>query len=199
MGSKWYKSVIDGSMLSSNCVCSENPLETSHNSNEKTIYHSITKPLLILTLILIKITGDAGVSLYFPLYPTLPEGKGISSAEAGLVMRLYLFTSFLIFPTVGIAMLYGDKKTTIGANGVLMYGILILYGFIERMPRLSFEIYSLIFPVFIGIAQSLISIAMFTILWILLPESRASKIAIFEIAISLGYFLGPAIGGRGGC
>ena len=150
----------------------------------------ILRPLLLITLFIIKIFGDAGVSLYFPEYPTLAESKGVSSAEVGLVLGLYPFISFLIFPAVGYIMMFADKKVTIVANGFLAFGVLSLYGFIEVMDRLTFEIYSLLFPILIGISQSFITIAIFMILWGLLPNNRT-----FLVAISAGYFLGPAIGG----
>ena len=148
-----------------------------------------------LTFIFITVLVDVmGLAVIIPVLPTLIQeltGEGISKAAdyGGLMMMAFAATQFAFAPLMGeLSDRYGRRPILLLA----LTGLGIDYLFHAFAPTIGWLFISRIIA---GVFGSSHTVASAYIADISTPKNKAKNFGILGAAFSLGFILGPAIGG----
>ncbi|ASS99540.1 MULTISPECIES: MFS transporter [Geobacillus] len=142
--------------------------------------------ILMCNLLLVFI----GVGLMIPVMPAFIEQLGISGGTVGWLVAVFSLTQFLCSPAAGkLADVVGRKK--------LMFWGMLLFAFSEWMFGYADHVFELFFSRVIGgISASLTMPAVMAYAAdVTTNEERATGIGYINAAITMGFMIGPGIGG----
>ncbi len=152
----------------------------------------MTQKILTRDFILACFAQFAFTSVFYMLIPTLPiylSRVGSTEVEIGILIGISGFSSLVIRPFVGRALLKILEKNFMIAGALLFTLISVAYPFAP--PFLPF----LIVRVFHGIAFALFQTASYTLIANISPEAhRGESQSYFYVAYNLAGALGPSLG-----
>jgi MFS family permease len=152
----------------------------------------MTQKILTRDFILVLFTQFASVSVVQILLPTLPiylSREGSMEAEIGVLIGIFFFSSLVLRPFVGRALLkYHEKHFMIA--GALLYALTSI-AYLSAPPFWPF----LIVRLFQGIGFAFMQTASITLIVHISPETyRGRSISYFYLAMNLSAALSPSLG-----
>lgn len=142
-------------------------------------------PILLLIILL----SGLGFGLVLPGFLFVAENIGASPAWAMTIIATYALGQFIATPVCGrLSDRYGRKPVLVitTAGAVLAYTLL---AFAENLWLLAFA------RLMTGLMAGNLSVAMAYVTDVSTPEKRAASMGYIGAAISLGFIVGPALGG----
>lgn len=132
----------------------------------------------------------AGVGLIIPIMPEFLGTFGVAGRALGLLIAMFSFAQFIFSPIAGnLSDKYGRKR-------IIIFGLLI-YGFSQLAFSLSTELWMLYLARFFSGfgAAFIIPPTMAFVADITSPQNRGRGMGLLGASMSLGFMIGPGIGG----
>ena len=152
----------------------------------------MTQKIFTRDFVLALFAQFASASVYQILLPTLPiylSRKGSTEAEIGVLIGIFFFSSLVLRPFVGRALLKYHEKTFMIA-GALLYALTSI-AYLLAPPFVPF----LIVRLFQGIGFAFIQTAAITLIVNISPVAyRGQSVSYFYVAMNLSGALGPSLG-----
>ena len=152
----------------------------------------MTQKIFTRDFVLALFAQFASASVYQILLPTLPiylSRKGSTEAEIGVLIGIFFFSSLVLRPFVGRALLkYHEKHLMI--TGALLYALTSI-AYLSTPPFWPF----LIVRLFQGIGFAFIQTASITLIVNISPETyRGRSISYYYLVMNLAAALSPSLG-----
>lgn len=132
----------------------------------------------------------AGVGLIIPIMPEFLGTFGVAGRALGLLIAMFSFAQFIFSPIAG------NLSDKYGRKSIIIFGLLI-YGFSQLAFSLSTELWMLYLSRFFSGfgAAFIIPPTMAFVADITSPQNRGRGMGLLGASMSLGFMIGPGIGG----
>ncbi|PID16358.1 MFS transporter [Sporosarcina sp. P34] len=132
----------------------------------------------------------AGVGLIIPIMPEFLGTFGVAGRALGLLIAMFSFAQFIFSPIAG------NLSDKYGRKSIIIFG-LIIYGLSQLAFSISTELWMLYLARFFsGLgAAFIIPPTMAFVADITSPETRGRGMGLLGASMSLGFMIGPGIGG----
>ncbi|ARJ39896.1 MFS transporter [Sporosarcina sp. P21c] len=132
----------------------------------------------------------AGVGLIIPIMPEFLGTFGVAGRALGLLIAMFSFAQFIFSPIAG------NLSDKYGRKSIIVFG-LIIYGFSQLAFSLSTELWMLYLARFFSGfgAAFIIPPTMAFVADITSPKNRGRGMGLLGASMSLGFMIGPGIGG----
>lgn len=132
----------------------------------------------------------AGVGLIIPIMPEFLGTFGVAGRALGLLIAMFSFAQFIFSPIAG------NLSDKYGRKSIIIFGLLI-YGFSQLAFSLSTELWMLYLARFFSGfgAAFIIPPTMAFVADITSPQNRGRGMGLLGASMSLGFMIGPGIGG----
>ncbi|PAA83105.1 hypothetical protein BOX15_Mlig010620g1, partial [Macrostomum lignano] len=169
--------------------------ESAENSESSSTYRG-ANIFLLITLSVSNFFAALSFSVLSPFFPGAAEAKGISLTLTGIIIGEFELMIFLSSPfVVHIAAHVGNRFVYI--CGLFICGTCsVLFGVLEYCPNGStFAIMCLLTRGIGAFGGGIFLVSSFAILAHSFPDKVSTVTGIVEMALGLGYMVGPALGG----
>ncbi len=132
----------------------------------------------------------AGIGLIIPIMPAYLGTFGVAGQALGFLIAMFAFSQFLFSP------LAGDLSDKYGRKHLIIFG-LVVFGLSQLMFGLATELWVLFLARFFsGLGSAFIVPPMMAFVAdITTEEERGKGMGLLGASMSLGFMIGPAIGG----
>ncbi|EDV22582.1 uncharacterized protein TRIADDRAFT_58957 [Trichoplax adhaerens] len=152
--------------------------------------------LTTVFLCLLSLIAQSLYSLLVPFFATEVIKKGLSLNEIGFVYAVYPLAMFISSPIFGLMVPSIGSRYMIWAGLTIEGGCSILFGFLNWISdKKIFLILAIILRFVQGLGAACYITAAYSIVASLFRQSIATTMGVIETFSSLGYAIGPPIGG----
>ncbi|RTQ86772.1 MFS transporter [Lysinibacillus telephonicus] len=148
------------------------------------------KKIALLILMFNMFITMGGIGIIIPVLPSYLEKFGVGGQVLGFLIAVFAFAQFLLSPVAGdLSDRYGRK--------ILIIGGLIVYGISQLLFGLATEVWILFLSRFLsGVGAAFIMPPIMAyVADITTIEERGKGMGMIGAAISLGFMIGPGLGG----
>ncbi|KAL7631512.1 UNVERIFIED_CONTAM: hypothetical protein RMT77_008881 [Armadillidium vulgare] len=152
--------------------------------------------VILLTFCVLNVLTSFSLSIHAPFYPLAAESRGFTPSEYSIVIGIFNFVTFLISPVCG-KLIANAGAMFICSSGIFILGSSnILFGFVnDIIHKYTFLSFSLILRIFQGVGYGAFQVSSISIISNVFPNDIEKSFACVTSLSSLGFIIGPAIGG----
>ncbi|BDH60973.1 tetracycline resistance MFS efflux pump [Lysinibacillus sp. PLM2] len=148
------------------------------------------KKVVIVILMVNMFITMGGIGIIIPVIPSYLELFGVGGQVLGFLIAFFAFAQFLFSPVAG------DLSDRYGRKAFIIAG-LVVYGISQILFGLATEVWILFLARFLtGLGAAFIMPPIMAyVADITTPEERGKGMGLLGAAISLGFMIGPGVGG----
>ncbi|EDV22588.1 uncharacterized protein TRIADDRAFT_58964 [Trichoplax adhaerens] len=142
------------------------------------------------------VVSACAYAIIAPFFPIVAEKRQITHVQLGIIFVVYSIVKAIFSPIVGILLPRVGVRYVLWAGLTIEAGSSILLGFLANIyDRTSFLLFGIILRGTQGLGSAMYQTAAASYITVICQDSVATVLGVLEIFTSIGFMVGPPVGG----